>query len=362
MTDLHTRRVGSADPTIALLLQEAPLAPSDRVLILNGADPALPIGVAQTAAEVVVYMGSASALRRIQGPIAARHLSNVILSDAVFPEVSADNLFNAALMPLPKGREHVRGLLWSARRALRPGGSLYIAGPGDGGIKSALADAATLFGAAVTLTTRQRCRIGVAEQPAALLPRYPAEWGDDPTLMQQRIIAGLPLWTMPGVFSWQGLDEGTAFLLECLSIAAGARVLDVGCGYGVIGLTTAARGAGEVIMTDDSLLAAGCAAASVETSGFANVSVVAADLFDGLESKQKFDLIVSNPPFHQGFEADTNVARRLIIESGTWLAPGGRLVIVANVFLRYDRLMRESFSRVRTVAENSRYAVWEAKA
>jgi 16S rRNA (guanine1207-N2)-methyltransferase len=51
----------------------------------------------------------------------------------------------------------------------------------------------------------------------------------------------------------------------------------------------------------------------------------------------------------------------LILEAGAWLAGGGRLVIVANAFLRYDRLLREQFTRVRTVAENNRYAVWEAK-
>jgi len=213
----------------------------------------------------------------------------------------------------------------------------------------------------VTLTTRQRCRIGVAEQPQEVLSTFPAAWGDDPTFIQQRMIAGLPIWTIPGVFSWQDLDEGTAFLLDHLSIIHGERVLDVGCGYGVIGLMAAARGAGEVVMTDDNLLAVGCAAASAESVENAHIRTVAGDLLDGLESNQRFDLIVSNPPFHQGFEADRSVVRRLIRESGGWLAPAGRLVLVANAFLRYDHLLRESFSQVRTVAENSRYAVWEGK-
>src|SRR5579863_9301068 len=201
MADLRIKRVGSVDPAIALLIEEAPLLSSDRVLILNGSDPALAIASARTASEVVVYVENASAMRRIQSLIGTRHLSNVIVSDGVFANISDDNPFDAALLPIAKGREHVRGLLWSARRALRPGGNLYIAGPGDGGIKSTLADAATLFGAAVTLTTRQRCRVGVAEQPPVPLQSYPVDWGDDPTFMQQRTIAGLPIWTMPGVFS-----------------------------------------------------------------------------------------------------------------------------------------------------------------
>ncbi|MHB8628302.1 MAG: methyltransferase [Aggregatilineales bacterium] len=358
---MRTTRVGSVDPAIALLIEEAPLEASDRVVILNGIDPALAVAVGRTASDVAVYAASAGALAHVQGQIAARHTSNVNVSDGVFPGESTFGTFDVALLPLPKGRDYARALIWSARRALRPDGKLYIAGPGDGGIKSALADAAVLFGGAVTLTTRKRCRIGVAKQPSTFPEAYPAEWGTDATYMQQFTIANLPIWSMPGVFSWQGLDDGTAFLLDNLSIVPGERVLDVGCGYGVIGLTAAVRGAGEVTLTDDSLLAAGCAHASVESARCANVTIVAGDLFDGLERKQKFDLIVSNPPFHQGLEADTNVARRLIRESGAWLAQGGRLIIVGNVFLRYDRLIRESFPHVRTVAENTRYAVWEAK-
>ena len=361
MTDLRTARIGSIDPTIALLIEEALLESADRVLILNGVDPALAVAIGRTVSEAAVYAASAAALAHVQRQITARHVSTVAVWDGVFPGEATFGTFDAALLPLPKGRDYARALIWSARRALRPGGKLYIAGPADAGIKSALADAAVLFGGAVTLTTRQRCRIGVAEQPSEFPAAYPAEWGTDATYMQQFTIADLPIWSMPGVFSWKNLDAGTAFLLEQMSIAPGERVLDVGCGYGVIGLTAAARGAGEVTMTDDNLLAVGCAHASVESCGFANVKVVAGDLFDGLETKQKFDLVVSNPPFHEGLSTDMNVTRRLIRETGAWLASGGRLLIVGNVFLRYDRLMRDSFSEVRTVAENTRYAVWEGK-
>lgn len=361
MTEMRTARIGSIDPVVSLLIEEAPLESSDRVVILNGVDPALAVAIGRTASAVAVYAASAGALMHVQSQLTARHVSNAVVYDSVFPGEATFGTFDTALLPLPKGRDYARALIWSARRALRPGGKLYIAGPADGGIKSALADSGLLFGSAVTLTTRQRCRIGVAEQPPEFPSAYPAEWGTDATYMQQFTIADLPIWSMPGVFSWKSLDDGTAFLLDHLSIAPGERVLDVGCGYGVIGLTAAVRGASDVTLIDDNLLAVGCAQMNVEACGLANVRVVSGDLFDGLEAKQEFDLIVSNPPFHQGFEADTSLARRLIRESEAWLAANGRLLIVGNFFLRYDRLMREHFSRVRTVAENTRHAVWEAK-
>jgi len=366
---MTTNTTGSTDPAIVLLIEllaeQSALSKNSRVLILNGQDPAMAISAAKTAAHVTVYADSAGALARAESPLQGRQISNVSLSEIVFPEESHAGAFDVVLMLLPKGRDYARGLLWAARWMLAPGGKLYMSGANDSGIKTLFSDAAVLFETVTTLIVRHRCRVGVAVQTRKTLPVYPISWGANPMQPQMRDIAGLTLSTLPGVFSWQALDDGTAFLLDNLTVTPGERVLDVGCGYGVIGLSAAIRGAGNVTLTDDSLLATYCARASIKHNQalLANVpiDVAVGDLFAGIGS-QKFNLIVSNPPFHQQFETDMHVTRRLIQESTMHLLTSGRLVIVANVFLRYDKLMRETFGsdNVRTVAENARYAVWEA--
>ncbi len=180
--------------------------------------------------------------------------------------------------------------------------------------------------------------------------------------MQTWELNGITLCTMPGLFSWQTLDEGTALLLDTVRFAPGERVLDLGCGCGVIGLT-AAQGAGYVTLTDDSLLATHCTQAGIERNGFARAEVFAGDLFGGLPETMRgtFDRIVSNPPFHRGFETDSQVVRGLIEQAGKWLDKEGKVTIVGNTFLRYDRLLEKVFGRVRTLAENPRFAVWEAQ-
>jgi 16S rRNA (guanine1207-N2)-methyltransferase len=366
---MTTNNTGSTDPAIVLLIEllaeQAALSQNSRVLILNGQDPALALAAAKTAAQVAVYSDSAGALARTESPLKGQQVDNVSLTEVAFPDDSQIGAFDVVLLPLPKGRDYTRGLLWTARLMLAPGGKLYMTGANDSGIKTLFSDAALLFGATATLIIRHRCRVGVATQPRGTAPVYPASWGADPMQPQQRTIAGLTLSTLPGVFSWQALDDGTAFLLDHLTITPGERVLDVGCGYGVIGLTAAVRGAGQVTLTDDSLLATHCTRESIKNNrarfGTAQVDVVIGDLFTGI-GDQKFNLIVSNPPFHQQFETDMQVTRRLIREAVAHLLPGGRLLIVANVFLRYDKLMRDSFGNenVRTVAETPRYAVWEA--
>lgn len=349
--------VASTDPATVLIVEEVAISPTDRVLILQAGDPALVVAVGRQAAETVVYDASLSALERVRHQIAVRHVENVSVSDGVFPD--DQGTFDVALLPVPKGRDYARGLLFAARQALKPGGRLYIAGPTDGGTKTLISDAGVVFGTSSTLTYRRRQRIGVAVRPDSPAV-YPPEWGDDPTQMQTREIAGLTICTMPGIFSWEHLDDGTAMLIEQMAVAEGDRVLDAGCGYGVIGLIAAKQGATRVTLSDNNLLAVRCARASADANALTNVEVVAGDVYDGVQG-QKFDLIVSNPPFHQKFDVNTNVAHRLMREASSVLKPGGRLVIVANAFLKYDEVMAESLIRVRPLAINNRYVVLEGR-
>jgi 16S rRNA (guanine1207-N2)-methyltransferase len=163
---------------------------------------------------------------------------------------------------------------------------------------------------------------------------------------------------MPGVFSWRGLDEGTRTLLEAVRFAAGERALDLGCGYGVIGLL-AARAGCETLLTDDNLLAVGCAAAGIAANELSNAKARAADVFVGLEG-ETFDVIYSNPPFHQQFETTTTIASRLVQGAKAALRPGGRLVMVGNTHLAYEKLVAAHL-RTRVLFKDAHYTVIEGK-
>ncbi len=165
--------------------------------------------------------------------------------------------------------------------------------------------------------------------------------------------------TLPGVFSADRLDEGTRLLLEHLEVPAGVSVLDVGCGAGVIGAVAGRRGAGSVTMTDVNLLAVAAARRNAGLAGVP-VEVVAGDVYGGL-GERRFDLIASNPPFHQGKVVDYDMPQRLIAQASEHLAPGGRLVLVANAFLPYDRLMRERFGNVEVLGATRQYRVLSAR-
>ncbi len=276
--------------------------------------------------------------------------------------------FDTILIPAPPDRALTRRWLVLASGHLEPGGVLLIAGANAEGIRSAISDAARLFGAPEAEGYRRKQR--VARFRIGTEHTAPPEWAGAPGIAPgtwqsfDLAIDGEPqplaLATLPGVFASERVDIGTRLLLDHLAIEPGESILDVGCGAGVIGFTALAKGAGRIELTDVNLLAVAACRRSVAEHGFANARVVAGDVYGAVE-EECYDLIVSNPPFHQGKAIDYTMPERLIDEASRHLTAGGRLLIVANAFLAYGRRMEERFREVRIVASTRQYHVLEAR-
>jgi len=346
-----------------LLLEHAQFKPADFLLVMSAADPILALRASEQVRSVDVYDFSFSALLRLDQHIQKRGIANLHLPGTILP---TPETYDVALMVVPKGRDYARAQLWTALRSLKPGGKLYIAGPNAGGAKTVIDDAAALFGRCVTLMTRGRSRVAVAVRPSTTAPAYPKDWGDDPTKPQSRAFftpgGSFTVATMPGIFSWEHLDEGTQFLLENLELLPGLRILDVGCGNGVIGALIASHvDVNEVVMVDDHVLAVMCAQETILLNRLPEcIHAQPGDVYEG-SPLGTFDLIVSNPPFHQDFDVNTNVAHRIIRGAAEHLKPGGRLVIVANAFLKYDQAMKEHLTHTRVAARNNKFCVLEGR-
>ena len=163
--------------------------------------------------------------------------------------------------------------------------------------------------------------------------------------------------TRPGVFSWRGLDAGTRLLLEHLQVRTVDRVLDVGTGYGVIGLYAArCANKGHATLVDADILALECARENVHLNNITNAEVLPSDGLGAVQDR-RFTLIVSNPPFHSGHQVSLETAEAFIEDAYRALAPRGRLVVVANRFLPYDHLIRQAFGDANTLAATAQYHV-----
>ena len=144
----------------------------------------------------------------------------------------------------------------------------------------------------------------------------------------------LTLTTDSGVFSGDHIDAGTRFLLQQSSpIASNVRsILDIGCGYGPIALTAAARTPASVVWAvDTNERARALTAENAEANNLANVRVAAPD---DVPADLSFDLIISNPPIRIGKVALHDVLSRWLNR----LAAGGRAWLVVQKHLGSDSL------------------------
>ncbi|MDQ3541780.1 MAG: class I SAM-dependent methyltransferase [Chloroflexota bacterium] len=273
---------------------------------------------------------------------------------------------DVAVLPAPPDRALSRRWLLLGSMALREGGMLLVAGANDHGIRSVIADAAKVFGPAQSEDYGNRQRIGRFAQPAAgpESPAWAAEPGIAPGTWRKFTVSvsgeEIPLVTLPGVFAASRLDAGTRMLLDSLPGALpdwfSGSVLDAGCGAGVIGIAASRLGADRADLLDSSLLAVAAARENVAMLGIGGARVLASDVYDAVRG-ERYDLIVSNPPFHRGKAVDLTVADRLIGEAPLHLNAGGSLLIVTNAFLAYGKRMDAVFREVETVAATRRYHV-----
>jgi 16S rRNA (guanine1207-N2)-methyltransferase len=281
--------------------------------------------------------------------------------DVVVRNTPDSGAYGRVLLPVPFDRDLARRWILLAGGALAPGGDLVIAGANSAGAKSVIADAADVFGSPVASAYRQKHRIArfLRREVDVVLPVWVQKDGIAPGTWQPFTVEArghlLELETQPGVFAGNRLDAGTALLLDHLPVPEGGRVLDVGCGAGVIGLIAHRLGAPHVDLVDANLLAIETATRNLQRLDVAG-RALASDTYDAVRG-ERYDLIASNPPFHRGKEVDTSVADRLIDEAPDHLRPGGSLVIVANAFLAYGKRMQRVFRHVETIAATRQYHV-----
>jgi 16S rRNA (guanine1207-N2)-methyltransferase len=130
--------------------------------------------------------------------------------------------------------------------------------------------------------------------------------------------------TDAGVFSRDRVDFGSVLLIETMQVDRDARVLDVGCGYGPIGLAAAKLAdQGRVMMIDINERAVELARRNAQLNGIGNVEVRVSDVYAAVQG-ETFDVILTNPPIRAGKE----IVHRIFTEGHGLLREGGELWVV----------------------------------
>ena len=176
-------------------------------------------------------------------------------------------------------------------------------------------------------------------------------------LLQVEILGQqVSLETRPGLFSPEHVDRGTLAMLSHVKIASGMRIMDLGCGCGVVGVV-AAKIAGEenVFMSDADPMAVETARRNAERNGVGGVQVCVSDGFQSVDASG-FDLILSNPPY----QTDFSVAKGFIEKGFNRLKIGGKLYMVTKRRTWYKNKIISVFGGVE-IRETDGYYVFIAE-
>jgi len=346
------------DPATRLLAQTLAPAPTAAVLVLGCGNGLLGLIAAGRVPQgrVLLVDDSCVAVEAAQRTLALNEVTNaeVRLGEEAAIRGSA---FDLVALALPKGRETTLRALADAAAALRIGGRLLLAGPTRGGIKSAVARMKALFGNAEVLRIKSRHRVAVSIKRTSIAVSPPAPYTEITAEVRGQTVRFV---SRPGVFAGLDLDQGTRVLIEALQLRPTDVVLDLGCGSGVIGLVAARLcPQGHVTLVDSSCTAVEAARRTLALNGITNAEVLLSDCASAVFDR-KFDVVATNPPFHQGFGVAYDVAHQFILDAGRVLRRGGRLYLVANRFIRYDNWIEERFGNVTTVYQDNRYRVLRA--
>lgn len=269
--------------------------------------------------------------------------------------------FSLVLILPPRQRDEARALFAEAVRRAAPDGIVLAAMTNAEGAKSGQADLERLLGTVQSLS-KHKCRVFWARVgsgvDAALLESWSAL--DAP----RRNDAGCM--SRPGLFAWDRVDTASELLARHLPTDLSGRVADLGAGYGYLSTQVVARcpGVQAIDLYEAEQRALEPARQNMEEAVRASGRSVAFslhwhDVTQGLG--QRYDAIVSNPPFHQGRADLPALGQAFIDTAAKALHVHGRLWLVANRHLPYEATLSSRFNEVRTVTTPDGFKVIEAR-
>lgn len=267
--------------------------------------------------------------------------------------------FPLVLVLPPRQRDEMRALFARAVSLVAPGGIVAAAMANDEGAKSGESDLRRLAGLGGKLA-KNHCRTFWTP---------PLHGGHDAELFAQwsqldapRPILGGRFVSRPGVFAWDRIDAASALFAECLPDDLAGVGADLGAGYGFLSTEILSRNASVLQLHLYEAEARALECTRINLAPFADkvrINFRWHDVAAGLP--QRYDFIVTNPPFHATQKAGRpDIGQRFIVVAAEALNPGGRLWLVANRHLPYEQTLGAHFARVRAVAERDGFKVVEA--
>lgn len=257
-----------------------------------------------------------------------------------------------SIVHITRAKDETRALVAQAYDSLPADGILLIDGAKTDGIESLLKDCKKRAAVAGQISKSHGKVFWLAKQPAT---NPFADWANATT--PAKTADGW--YTSAGMFSADGIDPGSAELAPTFAGKLKGKVGDLGAGWGW--LSAKALETCPDIETLDLIeaehAALDCAKRNITDS---HATFHWADATRP-HTKNAYDAVISNPPFHTGRKADPSLGRAFIHSAATLLKPTGQMFLVANRQLAYEAKLDDCFARWEVTEQSRRYKIIHAR-
>jgi 16S rRNA G1207 methylase RsmC len=264
------------------------------------------------------------------------------------------------LLKLPNNHSFLRYQLRQLKQQLAPSATILASAKAKDITPKLLAIFQQELGPTSASLTVKKCRLITAAIDPALAtpatPEFPIRWNteDDQQLMVNHA----------NVFSREQLDQGARFLLQHIPVCAPEqRVIDLGCGNGVLGLAMLQRQPQiKLVFADESYMAVDSARLTLAANRPDLLDQAEFTVDDCLSQQpdESADFIICNPPFHQQNAITDHIAWQMFTDARRVLKKHGRLRIVANRHLAYSEKLARLFGGCIHIASNAKFTILEA--
>jgi len=261
----------------------------------------------------------------------------------------ATGSYDLVLLLPERQRETILADIARAHELLAEGGTLVVALHNDWGAKRTEQQLAEIAGQ-VQSVSKHHSRVFWAVKNGAWDAAKLADWKAAAAL--RRILDGR-FWSCPGLFHWDEVDAGSRLLTEHLPATLSGAAADLGCGWGFLGdhLLRHCPNLRSLDCYEADAVALECARRNLGLIPCpVRPRMLWRDVTAGLGSSL-YDVIVMNPPFHDGRDADPMLGLKFITVAAQSLRTGGDLWLVANRHLPYENLMGQAFEHTSLVVE-----------
>lgn len=262
------------------------------------------------------------------------------------------------IYPVSKEKAAVHHVINAAATTLPVGGELVLLGEKSSGIKTYAQKAAQRCLTAKNLQKHGNDYLSISTVNPESANGVALDDSDYLTLQQPAALGGL--YSKPGQFGWNKVDVGSALLAEhfASSLPEGqVTIVDLGCGYGYLSARIAELGNFAITATDNNAAALLSCAENFKNLGIKG-RVLPGDAGSEVPTSSA-DLVICNPPFHQGFQVEGDLTDRFLEQAARILHPQGKALFVVNEFIPLGKKAQRFFSGAECLEKTKGFCIYQ---